>query len=249
MVEGIEIFKKRFENYIDCYTVIGGAACEILMTDIALAFRETRDIDIILIVEEKFPDFARLFWQFIKEGGYKCGWKNNDKMHFYRFTQPKAGYPIQIELFSRNLEQRFETDIGIIPIHIEDDISSLSAILLDENYYDLMMEGRIVVNGIPVLDSAYLIVFKMYAFMNLESEKKKGKFVKERDYKKHKYDVFRLLQIIDRNKRIFLVPEIKKMVNSFCDFMSQEEIPYNNLGILAGDKENDLALIKQIFSI
>ena len=61
--------------------------------------------------------------------------------------------------------------------------------------------------------------------------------------------MFRLLQIIDRNKRIYLVPEIKKMVNSFCDFMSQEEIPYNNLGILAGDKENDLALIKQIFSI
>ena len=150
-----------------------------------------------------------------------------------------------IEIFKK----RFETDTGIIPIHIEDDISSLSAILLDENYYDLMMEGRIVVNGIPVLDSAYLIVFKMYAFMNLESEKKKGNFVKERDYKKHKYDVFRLLQIIDRNKKIFLVPEIKKMVNSFCDFMSQEEIPYNNLGILAGDKENDLALIKQIFSI
>ena len=42
-----------------------------------------------------------------------------------------------IEIFKK----RFETDTGIIPIHIEDDISSLSAILLDENYYDLMTEG------------------------------------------------------------------------------------------------------------
>lgn len=33
MVIGIESFKEKFKDYTDCYTVIGGAACDILMTD------------------------------------------------------------------------------------------------------------------------------------------------------------------------------------------------------------------------
>ena len=32
MVEGIESFRERFRDYTDCYTVIGGAACDILMS-------------------------------------------------------------------------------------------------------------------------------------------------------------------------------------------------------------------------
>ena len=55
----------------------------------------------ILIMEDDFPVFADIFWEYIKEGGYKCGWKNEDNMHFYRFTEGKLGYPTMIELFSR----------------------------------------------------------------------------------------------------------------------------------------------------
>lgn len=33
MVEGIESFIERFKEYSDCYTIIGGAACDILMTE------------------------------------------------------------------------------------------------------------------------------------------------------------------------------------------------------------------------
>lgn len=249
MVEGLNSFKEKFKNYTDCYTVIGGAACEILMTDVAATFRETRDIDMILIVEDKFTEFAKLFWQYIKDGGYRYGWKTSPEMHFYRFTEPKPGFPVQIELFSKNPEHKFGDNAGIIPVHIEDDVSSLSAILLDDNYYNLMMEGRRIVSDIPVLDSAYLMIFKMYAFLNLDASKKRGEFVKERDYKKHKYDVFRLMQIVDRNKKIELVPEIKDMIISFCDFMDNENIPYRNLGIEVGDKETDLAAIRKFFSI
>ena len=31
MVEGIDSFRDKFRDYTDCYTVIGGAACNILM--------------------------------------------------------------------------------------------------------------------------------------------------------------------------------------------------------------------------
>ena len=77
MVEGLKSFAEIFKDYTDCFTVIGGAACDILMTDTAAVFRETRDIDMILIVEDKFPEFAKIFWEYVKEGGYTYGWKKS----------------------------------------------------------------------------------------------------------------------------------------------------------------------------
>lgn len=47
MVNGIESFREKFRNYADCYTVIGGAACDILMTEADFNFRATKDIDMI----------------------------------------------------------------------------------------------------------------------------------------------------------------------------------------------------------
>ena len=45
MVSGIESFARKFRDYSDCYTVIGGAACAILMSETDLEFRATKDID------------------------------------------------------------------------------------------------------------------------------------------------------------------------------------------------------------
>ena len=53
MVTGIESFREKFRDFSDCYTVIGGAACDILMEEADLDFRATKDIDLILILEDK----------------------------------------------------------------------------------------------------------------------------------------------------------------------------------------------------
>lgn len=37
-----------------------------------------------------------------KERGYRCGWKRSDKAHFYRFTEPRKGYPVQIGCFQES---------------------------------------------------------------------------------------------------------------------------------------------------
>jgi hypothetical protein len=121
MVAGIDSFRDKFRGFEDCYTVIGGAACDILMSEADIDFRLTKDIDMILILEDKKEEFAKTFWEYIKEGKYKCGWKNSDKMHFYRFTEPIDGYPVMIELFSRKPGYNLEVEEGIIPIHIDDD--------------------------------------------------------------------------------------------------------------------------------
>ncbi len=45
MVEGLELFRETFKDYADCYTVIGGTACSILMSEAEIDFRATKDID------------------------------------------------------------------------------------------------------------------------------------------------------------------------------------------------------------
>lgn len=55
-------------------------------------------------------------------------------------------------IFTEN-EADFElkSHIGITPLHVSDDISSLSAILLDDDYYQVLLDGRVIENGFSVL--------------------------------------------------------------------------------------------------
>ena len=54
-----------------------------------------------------------------------------------------------IELFSR-AEWELQPESTLAPIYIDESVSSLSAILLDDDYYKLLLEGRNVVDGISV---------------------------------------------------------------------------------------------------
>ncbi len=185
MVKGIESFAEKFRDYSDCYTVIGGAACDVLMNDVNMRFRATKDIDMILIMEARYREFVKAFWEYIDEGGYRCGWRNNDEVRFYRFTEPQPGYPSMIELFSKEPDYIKDVPAGIVPLHIDDDVSSLLAILLNDDFYQFMMKGRKTVSGISVLDAEHLIPFKMYAWLDLKDRASKGEFVKGTDLKKH----------------------------------------------------------------
>ena len=96
MVIGMDSFLEKFSDYSDCYTIIGGTACEILMSEADTDFRATKDIDMILIMEARYKEFVKKFWEYVKDGGYRFGWKNSEKVHFYRFTDPKPGYPFML---------------------------------------------------------------------------------------------------------------------------------------------------------
>ena len=54
MVLGIDSFREKFKDYTNYYTIIGGTACDILLTEADLPFRATKDIDMILIMEDNF---------------------------------------------------------------------------------------------------------------------------------------------------------------------------------------------------
>lgn len=246
MVVGMELFRDKLKGFEDCYTVIGGAACDILMSEADIDFRLTKDIDMILILEDKKAEFAKTFWEFIKEGEYKCGWKNSDEMHFYRFTEPKSGYPVMIELFSRKPGYHLDVEEGIVPIHIDDDTSSLSAILLNDDFYNFMLEGRKIVAGVSVLAENYIIPFKMYAWLDLKRRKEAGEHVNERDYKKHKNDVFRLLQIVNTDEKVSVSGLVRESVERFLGEIENEQIRVEQLGLMI-TKEEAMELLKSIY--
>lgn len=217
----LDSFKEVFKDYHDNYTVIGGTACFLLMEEAGLDFRATKDIDMILLLEDGGEGFCEVFWNYIVAGGYTCGQKESEP-RYYRFTKPREGYPSQIELFSRRLD--FRIDSRIIPIHISDDISNLSAIVLDDDFYEFMKHGRRVVDEISVLDSGYIIPFKMFAWLNNTDYRNSGGHVNTDDIKKHKNDVFRMMALISPDDRITTEGNVRKAVESFLDRISREEI-------------------------
>ena len=245
-VVGIEEFARYFAGYEDCYTIIGGAACEILMSQTPIDFRATRDIDMIILFEDRFKEFAELFWNYVREGGYTYGWRNSDEPRFYRFTEPKEGYPKQIELFSRRPNYHLESQTPIVPIHIDDDVSSLSAILLNDDFYEFMLRGRTVVRGLSVLDISYIIPFKMMAWINLTKDKSEGKHVNSKDLKKHKNDVFQLFQIVPEGETVNVSGEVANAVDTFLEMIVNEDVVFSDLGI-SSDMEAEVKALKNTY--
>ena len=249
MVNGFDSFREKFKGYEDCYTIIGGTACDILMNEVGLDFRATKDIDMILLIEERFVEFAAAFWSYIKDGGYKCGWKSSDVPHFYRFTEPQIpGYPSMIELFSRRPDFQIDhPEIRLTPLPVSDELSSLSAIMLDDNYYQLMLAGRKTVDGVSVLGAEYLMLFKMKAWLDLHQKKADGSHVNERDLKKHKNDVFRLFPLAEPTVQIAITSAVKADVEQFINAMKRDPVDLERLGVEELTLEEVLGTLERMF--
>lgn len=174
MVKGIEKFKEYFRNFENEYVLIGGTACDLLFEEHDVDFRKTKDLDIVLIVEALNVEFVQRFWDFINEAGYENRRKSNGEPQFYRFDKPKnKDFPYMIELFGRNELITYDVNQTCIPIYSGEEISSLSAILLNESYYHMLIQGKKVISEIVVLSEIYIIPFKIKAFLDLKEKKKK----------------------------------------------------------------------------
>ena len=233
MINGINIFREHFSNFTEQYTVIGGFACDLLMTDAGLDFRQTVDIDMVLIVEALTTDFAKAFWSFIEDGGYQTRQRSNGKPEFYRFVKPtNPAYPKMIELFSRPQSHVvLQPDTHLMPLHIADEVSSLSAILLNDDYYHFLLDGRTVTDGISILDAEHIVPLKMKAWLDLKSKKADGIHVNSRDIKKHRLDVFRLFQLVRENQRIAVSKSVGEDITQFITQMRETEIRLTDIGI------------------
>lgn len=219
MATGMDIFRAHFSTYQDQYVLIGGMACDLLLTEAGETFRPTKDVDMVLIVEALTTEFAKAFWAFIEAGGYEARLRSSGKPEFYRFVNPKEpDYPVMIELFARPGNNVNLSAAGhLSPLHIDDDISSLSAILLNEAYYRFLLNGKTSADGVSVLDAEHLVPMKMKAWLDLTEKSVQGIHVNERDLRKHRQDVFRLFPLIREDVLIPTPEEICNDVKKFVD--------------------------------
>lgn len=247
MVLGIERFKEWFRGYEDHYAIIGGTACDLLMAEEGLPFRGTKDIDLVLIVEAIKPEFGKHFWEFVHNAGYVRRCKSNGQQQFYRFTDPVSNeYPKEIELFSRRVDAiELPEDAVLTPLPMEEEISSLSAILLDEAYYQLLRSGTTVINGVTVLGAAYLIPFKAKAWLDLTTRKANGENVDSKNIRKHKNDVFRLSTLLTPGAQIEVNPTVWNDLQAFFAAMQTEQVDTKHLGIARRKEEILAALLDQ----
>lgn len=233
MVQGLDKFKEYFGDYIGQYVFIGGTACDVLLDEMGSNFRATKDLDMVLLIEALDENFGITFWKFIEDGGYEHKQKSTGNDQFYRFSKPKnIRFPAMIELFSRKSEKlKLHFESMLTPIHISENITSLSAILLNDAYYELLVEGKTVVDGVSVLSIEYILLFKVKAWMDLLEKKENGEQIDSRDITKHKNDIFRLLVYVSPSVKVGISDEILEDINKFMGKISKEKIDLKNLGI------------------
>ena len=207
MVNGIKKFKERFQGFENQYVIIGGTACDLIMENEELAFRATKDIDIVLIVESITAEFGRQFWEYVKEAGYE------------------------------HLNKSTGNDAVLTPLPIDDEISSLSAILPNESYYELLKTGQMMIDGIPVLSPTCLIPFKAKAWLDLKERRSNGEKIDSKNIKKHKNDVFRLAQLITADTRKLLGSEVAEDMTKFLSEITDEQVDLKSLGIRGTEKQ------------
>lgn len=194
MVHGLSTFREYFKGFKDQYVLIGGSACSLWFDSEGIQFRTTKDLDVVLVIESLDQDFAKTFIDFVEKGRYEHISKG--KTQFYRFAKPKdSAFPQMVELFSRKPEFLKGVETRLAPIHISDETESLSAILLDDDYYNVLKNNSVVTSEISLLNVACLVVFKIKAYMDLMEKEQKGNPVDSRDIKKHRNDVLRLAGI------------------------------------------------------
>lgn len=208
MVRGIEKFKEYFAPYSDSYVIIGGTACDIVISEFGFRPRASKDIDIILLIEALNADFARQFWSFVTEGGYHIREKSTRDRQYYRFMKPtKDEFPFQLELFSRVPDILDISDGSrFAPIPIDDEITSLSAILMNDDYYFFTKTHCKLHDQINIAGIEALICLKARAFLDLKQAKDQGENIDKDKINKHKTDIFRLALFLTPENR-FEIPE------------------------------------------
>lgn len=216
MIRGLEHFKNYFKKHSENFILVGGVASYLLLEEAGVSrVRPTKDLDIVLIMKPN-DDFLNAFKEYTKQGQYEIQRGKKDQATFYRFQKPKdEQFPIMLELFSVP-EAGFELFEGqhIIPIVDSEGAKSLSAILLDGEYFAIIRKNAVEKGGIFILNEMALIPFKAKAYLEIKARGEDSK-----NWKKHRGDIINLAVN-------FLTEESKEELSEnvrghFAEFMNQ----------------------------
>lgn len=254
MVAGMDKFKEYFAEYENNYIIIGGTACDIIEENAGQIPRATKDIDIILIVEALSPEFVKRFWEFVRVGDYSTRQRGNGENEYFRFLKPQTnGFPLQIELFARKPDVlQIAENTVLTPIPVDEDLSSLSAILMNEEYYNFTMEHSQALEAIRIANTESLICLKAKAYLDLTQRKASGEAIDEKNIRKHRSDIFRLATTLDEDTFFKLPAGMQTDLNQFSKTISNS-IPdkafFKSVGLLNINPEKVFERLCLVFHI
>ncbi|MDO9317517.1 MAG: hypothetical protein Q7V56_04880 [Gammaproteobacteria bacterium] len=251
MIKGLIKFREHFAIYQNHYALIGGVASSLVLENAGVSFRQTKDFDMVLCVEALDRDFAEAFWEFVRLAGYQSRQQSSGHKIFYRFENPTdENYPVMLELFSRNPELIQPAEGSrLTPVPIDEEVSSLSAILLDVDYYGFLKQQTAVIDGVSVVTEIGLIPLKVKAWLDMSRRTRDGEAIDSRKIKKHKNDVFRLFQIISPDVRVSLPGSIVADMADFIVGAQKEQIDLKQLGLGSIKQADLIASLIRVYQI
>jgi len=153
-----------------------------------------------------------------------------------------------IELFCKQPDNiELKIDSGLTPIPIDESIISLSAILLNDAYYDFLVKGKRKVNGYSIIEMETVILLKIKAWLDMKERVQSGNHVDSRNLKKHKNDVFRLLSNVTPTSRVETVDEIREDILQFIKLIRDDQPDLKNLGIKDIKLDEMLEILEDLF--
>lgn len=206
--------------------------------------KATFDIDLVLLTNNSV-EMSQRIKQYINDGEYKIQIGEKDQYKYYRFIEPqKENFAKEIELFASN-ENDLELDDSqrIIPVDPEEGLYSLSAIMLDPEYFEMIKNNVDKTGRAPYTNAQATMMLKMSAFYDLRSRN-------DKKWKKHRRDILKLALTLTGEEEIKLTGRMKQDFDSFTTYLNDEVDQKMIKGF--GDelpivKEQVLGIMKQVF--
>ena len=133
-----------------------------------------------------------------------------------------------------------------------DDFTSLSAILLNDEYYNYMIEHSQFEDGLRRANIEALICLKVIAFLEIKERIENGSKEDSKQMKKHKADIFRLTVMLTPDTEFLLPTNIQNHVNHFIEAI-KGEIPdkaiFKEMGLGSIDSNRVYEQLKKSFRI
>ena len=167
--------------------------------------------------------FAEFRDQFVVIGGVALVAVMQEAQQQVRATKDPAdgnqAFLREIELFARApvALPALAQDQRIVPVPLGEEVSSLSAILLDQDYYKFLIAGRREIDGVPLIGEDRLIPLKALAWMRQRDARVAGNHVDTRNIDKHLGDVLDLAVLLVPDQ---VVPLPGRMTQDLRDFLA-----------------------------
>ncbi|MBC8487155.1 MAG: hypothetical protein ISS17_05935 [Bacteroidales bacterium] len=114
----------------------------------------------------------------------------------------------------------------LTPIPTDEALSSLSAILMDDDYYNFTLKNSQLTDGVHIANTEALICLKAKAYIDLANRKEQGEDISSKEIRKHKNDVFRFAALLAVDVVIELPDTIKLDLQNFSERI-KNELPVN----------------------